>query len=667
MLSSVHGLASASAAPKYDITAGIFETPESSSAIVAPSSSTPQANHKRSANHDTPKTPRTPKPVRTSSYLCALIEYRNHREIGLVAMNLNSPTLIMYQFRDSQRYQSTLMLLQAFDPIEVLLPDNALSSAAEAAISSQFPTVPIQSIKRKYVNEATGIGMLTQVATQASLSSLQLDSTLFLAISSAAALLKYFEFIQSMSFASNSLKVILKTLEGQMRLDVSTVRNLEILAPLNPNSSSRSGPRSLLGVLQVHCKTKMGFRLLRTSLLQPSIDIETIKTRQGTVQAFLDDESLFFQSGQILKRMPDLEHLIAVFIQIPKFRTEKVVVNQLQSILVMRRAMSVVKEIQSVVAKAKKPNSLLTSILEVLSDPIVSTVSEILDKVLKPDAVLTSFSSSENYRTQIIFCIRTGISGLLDVARASYVERVEEIHILFNRYKLEHDQLRSAKLVFNPSRGYHISVPAQADLPGSSFTDIVLAQILSNSFFIVSDILIQKVQNRRNILCSTEALISLDDQRKSNFSEVMRLMGQVIVDVMRVMHEKAQELIAISESIAFFDMLRGFSEYVVMSASNTTCPKFEDSGPIAIKNMMHPIKEKCLDQGIFVPTSLFSDNLTLLFGINASGKTTFLGSTALNVIMAHTGAFIPATAAVLPLVDQVFAIFAPQYHDDTSR
>ena len=71
---------------------------------------------------------------------------------------------------------------------------------------------------------------------------------LFLATAATSALLKYIEFIQSITFAPHSIKCTLKTLEGQMRLDVTTVRNLEILAPLAPQASKRGSPQgSLLG------------------------------------------------------------------------------------------------------------------------------------------------------------------------------------------------------------------------------------------------------------------------------------------------------------------------------------------------------------------------------------------------------------------------------------
>ena len=562
-------------------------------------------------------------------------------------MNLKSASLTLYQFRDTQRLNNTLALLQFFDPLEILLPDNALSSNTQSAIASEFPLVPIQSIRRKYFNEIHGAKLLQEYATPASIAAIQLDSTLFLATAAAAALLQYIEFVQSIAFAPRSIKVSLKALEGHMRLDISTVRNLEILAPLS-SVNVRSGQRgrgSLLGMLQPSVKSKMGQRLLRTTLLQPSVDIPTLLMRQESVQRFLEDERLFFDTAKLLSQMPDLEHLIAQFSQIPKCTTERTVMNQLQNFLLLRRSMMLVQELRKVLAKCKNPSLLLSTIDGILRDPIVEIILDTLSEVLQKDASLSLKGSSEHIRSQLVFGIKTGVSGVLDVARATFVESIDDIHAAFNRYKTEDPSIASAKLAFNVARGYHLSIP-------------------SNSLQL-ADIFIQRVVSGRSLLFSTEELISLDDRRKESFSEVMLTTSHVIAGVLQTIHARAHELIAISEGLAFLDLIRGFADYVTVSNA-AVCPQLAEASPLAIKGMLHPIKEKMLENGIFSANSIFCDSVSILFGANASGKSTHLGSIALNVILAQCGCFVPADIAVIPIVDVLVAVLAQDCVDQSS-
>jgi hypothetical protein len=83
-------------------------------------------------------------------------------------------------------------------------------------------------MRRKYYSETQGEELIKKYATPQSLAALTLDATLFLALASASALLQYAEFLLSVSFAPRSLKVVLQTLEGRMRIDTLTLKHLEV-------------------------------------------------------------------------------------------------------------------------------------------------------------------------------------------------------------------------------------------------------------------------------------------------------------------------------------------------------------------------------------------------------------------------------------------------------
>jgi DNA mismatch repair ATPase MutS len=155
-----------------------------------------------------------------------------------------------------------------------IVPDNDMSVALVDTLQEEFLCVRL--LKRRYFSEASGAEVLKKMGTPESLTEICLDETLFLALAAAAALFSYVENIQACAYNCQSLHLKKMTLEGLMKLDIQTVKHLEILSSLDHQRGLKG---SLFGMLLPHTRSKGGARLLRSTLLQPVICSVTLAER----------------------------------------------------------------------------------------------------------------------------------------------------------------------------------------------------------------------------------------------------------------------------------------------------------------------------------------------------------------------------------------------------
>jgi DNA mismatch repair protein MSH4 len=178
-------------------------------------------------------------------------------------------------------------------------------------------------------------------------------------------------------------------------------------------------------------------------------------------------------------------------------------------------------------------------------------------------------------RMQECFAIKPGISAMLDVARKSYSESIEDIHNLIQNYKQQYN-LNSIKLQFNTRRGYFISFDKQN---------------INN----LQTIFIQISQQGKKINCSTEQLIRLNQRNNDSLQEILLMTEKIINDLIYSIRQNIHIIYKISDSIAWLDMISSFVTYVNLS-SNSVRPEFTKEGPLVIKQGRHPIIQSLFSQ-----------------------------------------------------------------------
>lgn len=250
----------------------------------------------------------------------------------------------------------------------------------------------------------------------------------------------------------------------------------------------------------------------------------------------------------------------------------------------------------------------------------------------------TVFSkNSLEMRHNECFALRSGLDGLLDVARKTFLQSVEDIYKLAEKYAMELDA--PVKVCFNSNRGYHIAVPS--DL-----------QSLPKEY-------VQAVLNKRTISCTTEELSSLSDRAAEAIDYALRLTHDLIQGLMEKVRESMDALFALTDTVALIDMLCSFADLVALSPLPFTRPLLKTDGPLVVHSGRHPVVSVLQKTG-FVANDCFlgeppHPSMLVVSGPNGSGKSTYIKQVALITIMAQIGCFVTAKYASVPVRDRILS------------
>jgi DNA mismatch repair protein MutS len=404
-------------------------------------------------------------------------------------------------------------------------------------------------------------------------------------------------------------------LSRQMGLDPFTQRNLEILEELRG-----TGAQATLFNILNHTVTGMGERLLRQWLLAPLIERTEIECRLDTVEFLLGRGLERGELRQLLGRIYDLERLAG------RLGAGRVTPRDLLS---LRQSLERLPELaahlrswteQDAPPKFKDFDLQLQSLL-------LDELRESLSRAIRDDAPL---ELKEGH------IIREGFSQELDALKAQ--ERIYKRKILeLEARERERTQITTLKVGFNTVFGYYLEVSKAAAKRVPS--DYHRKQTLANAERFIT---LELKEYEEKILSAEERSKRLEyelfcqvrDQAASKVFEIQRL-GRVVAEL--------DVLIALAEAANLNHYVR---------------PRFTDRYEIHMTEGRHPIVEKLLPSGQFVPNDLHlsaSEYLVVLTGPNMSGKSVYLRQIALICLMAQIGSFVPAQAATVPIVDRIFA------------
>ncbi|MEE6494710.1 hypothetical protein FKM82_001853 [Ascaphus truei] len=454
-------------------------------------------------------------------------------------------------------------------------------------ITENFKNVSFTTVQRKYFNETKGLEYIEQLcASEFSTVVMEVQSKYY-CLAAVAALLKYVEFIQNSVYAPKSLKICFQGSEQTAMIDSTSAQNLELLVN---NRDSRNG-HTLFGVLN-YTKTAGGSRRLRSNILEPLIDIETINTRLDCVQEFLQDEELFFSLQSVLSRFLDTEHLLSNIVQIPK---------------------------QDTAALKNCKTLLLKAYCTSLEDSRFGIILEKIRTVINDDTRYTK--GCLNMRTQKCYAVKPNINEFLDIARRTYAEIVDDIAGIIAQLSEKHNL--PLKTSFSTARGFFIQMSIEGTvLPNGQ---------LPTEFI--------KVTRMKNAYSFTSA-----DLIKMNERVVCKLLSEI--------YEHIHCLYKLSDTVSMLDMLLSFAHACTLS--DYVRPEFTDT--LAIKQGWHPILEKIsLEKPVPNNTYITEgSNFVIITGPNMSGKSTYLKQVAMCQIMSQIGSYVPAEYSSFRIAEQIF-------------
>ena len=398
--------------------------------------------------------------------------------------------------------------------------------------------------------------------------------------------------------------------EGQyLEMDLNTRRNLELCETMR-NKEKRG---SLFGVLD-KTKTAMGARMLRSFVEHPLLDVKKITMRQSAIAELVSNFVLKEELCTLLQGVLDLERLMT-----------KVVYGTAggKDLRAICSTISVIPTIKELLFECKSPE--LVSIrdnLDGLYDIYTAIDEAIVDN--PPFSIREGGIIREGAREDVDNLREIMTNG------KGWITRIEE-------QEREKTGIKTLKISYNRVFGYYIEV-----------TKSLISQVPEHYI-------------RKQTLSNCERYITEElKEMESTVLSAQDRLAQLEYDIFVALRDEvASNLKRIQRSAALLAKLDAYLSLAeVATKNNYVCPEVDYSDVIDIKDGRHPVVEQFVRDSYFVPNDTYlnttTDRLALITGPNMAGKSTYMRQSALIVVMAQIGSFVPAKSARIGIVDKLF-------------
>lgn len=394
-----------------------------------------------------------------------------------------------------------------------------------------------------------------------------------------------------------------------MIIDSSTRRNLELVETLREKQKRGS----LLWVLD-KTKTAMGARLLRAYVEQPLIEAEQIKSRQEAIRELNENVITREELREYLNPIYDLERLIT--------RVTYMTANP-RDLISFRNSLKMLPPIRA--------------LLEEFDGELLSGIRKNLDTLEEIYALIDSSIVEEppiSVREGGI--IKEGCNEEIDKYRHAKTEGKQWLAELEEKER-EKTGIKNLRVKYNKIFGYYLEVT-------NSYKELVpdyflRKQTLANAERYITPEL-KELEDM--ILGAEDKLVTLEYDL---FCEVR---GKIAAEVVRIQRT--------AKAIAGLDVFASLA--LVADQNNYCCPAINENGVIDIKGGRHPVVEKMIHNDLFIDNDTYLDNdnhrISIITGPNMAGKSTYMRQTALIVLMAQIGSYVPAASANIGIVDRIF-------------
>lgn len=564
--------------------------------------------------------------ARRNNFLAAVVLAGHHW--GLAYADISTGEFLTTQSQELDQLSQELMRLQ---PSEVLVPANApdlggLLRPGERSdhLPDCLPTQFCYTLRAQlsFTHSEARPRLLHKFKIR-SLEGLGCEH-LPLAVRAAGGLLEYLEDTQK-DIPVPLQPLATYTLTEFLTLDYQTRRNLEI----TQTARDRTFQGSLLWTLD-RTVTAMGGRMLRRWLLEPLLDLKGIRARQDTIQELVEEGALREHLKALLRQIYDMERLAG--------RAGTGIANA-RDLVALADSMNKLTPLAHQVAGACSPY------LKVLQE-----VPPVLDQLARHLRVHLVDAPSLHLMEGNL--IRAGVNAKLDALRQQ-VEADQQWIASLEAVERERTGIPTLKVGYNKTFGYYISISrAKAEQAPDHY---IRKQTLTNEErYITPDL----KEREARILSTREELNHLE--------------YEIFADLRTQVGQQAELIRRVARAVAAADVLCSLAETALYQ--KYCRPQIGDGREITILEGRHPVVERSLPPGFFVPNSAHlgsqerndskrepaetdgenHPDLIILTGPNASGKSCYLRQVGLIQLMAQVGSFVPAQAAQLAICDRVF-------------
>ncbi len=429
-----------------------------------------------------------------------------------------------------------------------------------------------------------------------------------LSVNAAGALLEYLEQTQKVNLEHiNSIKLYKS--EEFMLLDISTRRNLELTETMREKSKKGT----LLWVLD-RTMTSMGGRTLRRWVEQPLLNLGDIDERLEAVGEFKEKFMVRMEIRELLKRVYDIERLMG-----------KIILGtaNCRDLIALKNSIGQVPYLKEILSGCSSGMILKNNgRADALEDIYGLIESSIIDD--PPLSVKEGMIIKAGYDAEVDRLRRASTEGKDWVAALEASER-------------EKTGIRNLKVGFNKVFGYYI-------------------EVTKSYFHLVPEGYIRKQTLANCERFITQELKEMEGAILGAEEKVVELEYNLFCDIKSRISGEVKRIKETAASLSELDTLCSLAE--VADRERYCKPEVTLEGVMDIREGRHPVVEKMLEQGAFVPNDTLLDidenRLSIITGPNMAGKSTYMRQVALIVLMAQIGSFVPAAAAKIGITDRIF-------------
>ncbi len=434
----------------------------------------------------------------------------------------------------------------------------------------------------------------------------------------AAAVIAYIQETQKGS-VPHMREIMIYSASGTVEIDVSTRRNLELTETMRDKQKRGS----LYGVLD-KTKTSMGSRMLKSWILGPLVNAVSITNRLDAVEEMVKNRNLAEDIAEAISTVGDIERLMArVSMRLANARDLAGIRNSLAE-------MGTIKNL------ALEFNGVYLSYRAAKIDPL-KDIYEMLERAIADEPPISLREGG---------LIKPGYSEEIDRLKKSAREGKDFIASLESRER-ERTGIKNLKVGFNKVFGYYIDV-SKGNLSKVPEDYIRKQTLVNNERFITAEL----KEAESAVLGAQERLVTME--------------YDTFVEVRDKVAESIGRIMSTARAVAEIDAIYSLAEAAVKN--RYVKPIVGMGTEIEIRDGRHPVVEK-LAKSVFVPNDTHLDNgdnlAMLITGPNMAGKSTYMRQSALIVLMAQMGSFVPASYCEIGVIDKIFTRIGAS--DDLTR
>lgn len=497
--------------------------------------------------------------------------------------------------------------INKFVPSEIIMNEYFAMSGIDLTTVREKLKISVSTLPNWYFDEAVCVRKLCEHFKVSRLDGLGL-ADYSTGIVAAGAVLQYL--IETQKSALEHLTRLMPYTTGRyMLIDSSSRRNLELVETLREKQKKGS----LLWVLD-RTKTAMGARLLRTIIEQPLVDRGEIIKRQEVIVEFNDNVITREEIREYLNPVYDLERLMS--------KISCKTANP-RDLLAFSSSLQMLPYIYELIAGCKA--ELMVQILDTL-DTLEDLHTLIESAIVEepPISVRDGGIIREGYNAQADELRKAKSDGKLWLAQLEERER-------------EKTGIKNLKVKYNKVFGYYLEVT-------NSYKNLVPEEWTRK----------QTLANAERY--TTDELKNLEDLIMGAEDRLYSLEYDLFVEVREKIASQVTRIQSTAKAIANIDVFTSLA--LVAQQNNYVKPKINDKGIIDIKQGRHPVVEKMISNDMFIANDTLLDNnsnrISIITGPNMAGKSTYMRQTALIVLMAQIGSYVPAASANIGIVDRIF-------------